>query len=202
MTGPQPSKQFRWVGTLSEEELLGIPASFRHAEVDAIPIQNAQPPPRRPLHPAPGRARRPHRRDVVAVLAVGAAVWLAIGGVGSGLRSSGATPYAPKSVGSTTSSVVAERDEIASLPRFFPARDEDMGTRGPGQTQHPASETKGGKHDPSPPPGGDGGGDPTEPPLVEVTVPGVGDVVVEQPDPPALPDLEDVLPATPTVELP
>ena len=207
MKSLQPSKQFRWVGTLSEEELLGIPTFVRHPEVDAIPTRNGQPPPRRSLHPTPPRAKHAHRRDVVALLTVGAAVWLAVGGIGDGLRSRAPAPDAPESVGSAASSMVAERDEIASLPRFFPAKERETSTGGAGH--EPESETRDGeqdssdgKHDSSPPPRGDDGGGPAERPLVEVTVPAVGRVVVDQPDAPELPDTGDTLAATLTVELP
>jgi hypothetical protein len=194
----QQSKQFRWVGTLSEEELLGIPASVRHAEVDAIPIRTAQPPPRRPIHPVPPRARRPHRRDAVAVLGVGAAVWLAVGGIGNGLRFNGSAPEVPESVGSTTSNMVVERDDVASLPRFAPASKREMPGVG-GREQ--ATNGKGGKHD-SAPPRADEGGEPAEPPLAEVTVSGIGTVTVERPAAPELPETEEVPPATPAIPMP
>ena len=176
--------QFRWVGTLSEEELLGIPPSPRRSEVDATPFRCQEPPPKRPLHPAEAPRRRPHGRDALALLTVGAAVWLAVGGAGNGLTFSGSESDAPEALESTVSSVVVGHDPIASLPRSLPANGERTQPGGRGGAQ--ASDTKDGKEgsakddDASSPPSDDGGG-PGNPPLAEVDVPGVGQVTVEQP---------------------
>jgi hypothetical protein len=179
MHGSQPSKQFRWVGTLSEEELLGVPVIARRTALDAT-IRPANPPPSRPLDPAPIRARRLHKRDILSVLAVGAA------------------SDAPEAIGSTSSSVVVDRDPIASLPRLAPANNREIPPGAGGREQ--GTKGKGGKHD-SNPPRADEGGEPAEPPLAEVTVPGVATVSVEQPAVPELPDIEAVLPATPSIPL-
>ena len=207
MQSPQPSKQFRWVGTLSEEELLGIPPSVRRSEVDAIPLRSQEPPPRRPPRPVAEPKRGLHGRDAFAALTVGAAVWLAVGGAGSGLPFSRYAPDTPEAIESTALGVVVERDPIASLPRSLPANDVQTQMGGRGGTQ--GSDTKGGKDDDARPSQGDDdgqpGGDPADPPLAEVSVAGVGQVTVEQPAAPKLPDTdlpdpEDVLPA-PTVPL-
>jgi hypothetical protein len=198
MQGSQPSKQFRWVGTLSEEELLGVPVIARRTAMDAT-IRPADPPPRRPLDPAPIRGRRLHKRDILSVLAVGAAVWLAVGGAGHGLRFPGSASDAPEAIGSTSSSVVVDRDPIASLPRLAPANNREIPPGAGGREQ--GTKGKGGKHD-SNSPRADEGGEPAEPPLAEVTVPRVGTVSVEQPAVPELPDTEAVVPATPSIPLP
>src|SRR5215204_366695 len=156
MQGSQPSKQFRWVGTLSEEELLGVPVIARRTDSDAT-IRPANPPPRPPLDPAPTRARRLHKRDILSVLAVGAAVWLAVGGAGHGLRFSGSASDAPEAVGSTSSGIVVDRDPIASLPRFAPASDREIPPGVGGREQ--GTKGKGGKRD-STPPRTDEGGEP------------------------------------------
>jgi hypothetical protein len=186
MHGSQPSKQFRWVGTLSEEELLGVPVIARRTALDAT-IRPANPPPSRPLDPAPIRARRLHKRDI-----------LSVGGAGHGLRFPGSASDAPEAIGSTSSSVVVDRDPIASLPRLAPANNREIPPGAGGREQ--GTKGKGGKHD-SNPPRADEGGEPAEPPLAEVTVPGVATVSVEQPAVPELPDIEAVLPATPSIPL-
>src|SRR5688500_5914414 len=90
---PQPSKQFRWVGQPSEEELLGIPVStMRHRERGSVRAAPAPPP--RHVVLVPSRTRRLNARDVLTVLAGAAVVWLALGGAGAGFRFSESTPLA------------------------------------------------------------------------------------------------------------
>jgi hypothetical protein len=207
---PQPSKQFRWIGQPSEEELLGIPVSTRHHHRGVV--RAAQAPPARRVVIAASPARRVRARDFLTVLGAGVIIWLVLGGAGAGFRSSGATPLAPEATDRTAHRVQVDRRELGSLPRMLPPSQEP-GSRGqPGRRANDHGAKPGDKDKPAPP-GGGGGNDPTDPPLVEATLPVVGTVTVDDPgvyppDAPELPQVHDlppvgdVLPETPTVPLP
>jgi hypothetical protein len=217
------SKRFRWLGQPSEEELLGLPpASHRqrashHGGVSFMPAPVPEPTPLSAPHQA-STHRGFRGRDVLTLAAVAAAVWFAVSGAGNGLpfRGSGVDP-APKASETTSARIAGDRRELASLPR--PA--EAVGDRTGPSSQSTGGDAKGqpAKEDPKPSDDGDGGGsgggggggDATEPPLLEVTVPGVGSVTLETPDLPLpkdapttsdLPDTGEVLSDLPTVPLP
>jgi hypothetical protein len=217
------SKRFRWLGQPSEEELLGLPpASHRqrashHGGVSFLPQPAPVREPAQPSAPLEASTDRGFRgRDVLTLAAVAAAVWFAVSGAGNGLpfRGSGVDP-APKASETTSARIAGDRRELASLPR--PA--EAVGDRTGPASQSAGGDAKGqpAKQDTKPSDDGDGGGggggggDTTEPPLLEVTVPGVGSVTLENPDLPLpedapsttdLPDTGDVLSDLPTVPLP
>jgi hypothetical protein len=208
------SKSFRWLGHLSEEELLGGPPatvsraralSFQPQSLPAPASSRTSPPPSADPLPA-GPRWRFQGRDLIAVGAVTAAVWFALqGSEGLPFRSSeGVEP--PRATEFVTTNVALDRQELRSLPRGTNAArgngsgaKDDRGDRGGS-----ASNDK-----PKTPPD-----DTSTPPLLQLTVPGVGTATVDQPelpgetppapglDGPTLPDARDLLPQTPTVSLP
>src|SRR5215204_3374417 len=105
MESPRPledSKQIRWIGRPSDEQLLGpLPRPFRE-----VPISFEPPPPpdwglsETPAADEDGKATRRSRlgpRDFVALAAVAAVVWLAVrGSEGSPFRSSEAAAPPPR----------------------------------------------------------------------------------------------------------
>jgi hypothetical protein len=212
------SKSFRWVGHLSEEELLGgPPASLSPARSVSFQPQRLPAPARSPVSmpqsadplAVPLRWRF-QARDLVALAAVAAAVWLALRG-SEGLPFRSSDPVEPASATEfVTSSIGLDRQELRSLPRGTNAANTSPGSvSGVKGTQ---GGRGGSNHDPKPPPD-----ETSTPPLVQVTVPGVGTVTVDQPDlpdlpaeipsvplsdPPSLPGTGDVLPQTQTVSLP
>jgi hypothetical protein len=208
------SKAFRWLGHLSEEELLGGPPatmsraralSFQPQSLPAPASSRTSPPPSAdPL--AAGPRWRFQGRDLIAVGAVTAAVWFAVqGSEGLPFRSSEAVEPATATEFVTTN-VALDRQELRSLPRGMnAARGNGSGVKdGRGDRGGSGSNDK-----PKPPPD-----DTSTPPLVQLTVPGVGTVTVDQPEPhgetplapqpdaPTVPDAGDLLPQTPTVSLP
>jgi hypothetical protein len=208
------SKAFRWVGHLSEEELLGGPPatvsraralSFQPQSLPAPTSSRTSPP--QPVDPlARGPRWRLQGRDLIAVGAVTAAVWFAVqGSEGLPFRSSEAV-VPPNATEFVTTNVALDRQELRSLPR---------GTNAAGGKGAGVKEDRGGlsgsgsNHKPKPPPD-----DTPTSPLLHVTVPGVGTVTVDQPelpgetplappaDGPTLPDAGQLLPQLPTVTLP
>jgi hypothetical protein len=201
-------KRFRWVGQVSEEELLGLPASGLHRTNGYYAVPR----------PAPARAseatgaerrRGPRARDLAAVVAVGGGVWLAVHLGESRLPSYGQSEVVPTASRADAGVVVvdSDRSELASLPRERPANSPARPRAGPteagGNTDGGRSKGNGSSgssgakdDDPAPPP------PPTtetkEPPLLEANVPGVGSVTVEDP---GLPDVDDVQTGTPTLPL-
>jgi hypothetical protein len=210
----QESKAFRWLGHLSEEELLGGPPatvsrtralSFQPQSLPA-PASSRTSPPRSADPLATGPRWRFQARDLIAVGAVTAAVWFALqGSEGLPFRSSEAVE--PETATEfVTTNVALDRRELRSLPRGMNA------TRGNGSGVNDDRGGRGGSASndkPKPPPD-----DTSTPPLVQLTVPGVGTVTVDQPEPPGetplaprldgptVPDAGDLLPQTPTVSLP
>jgi hypothetical protein len=201
------SKRFRWVGRPSEEQLLGLSTpTVRHRRVSFL----AQPAPEVPAPREPGAQPEAHRRargrDVVAVLALLAAVGFALHEADGRLplRQARPAPIATVAdIGSTQ--VSADRRELASLPR---RSDGERGSASEGSRRHGggskdgsgSGSKDGSKDDGNPPP------DETKnPPLLEANVPGVGSVTVEQPDvplpveTPTLLDVGDSIPSTPTL---
>ena len=206
---PQPPKQVRWVGQLSEEELLGIPVSLLPRR-SQVPVRAAQPPPARRVAAPPSPVRRRQVREPLAVLALAGLVALMLGGVGAGSRFSGASPV---SLDASAGQVVIDRQELGSLPRAVPSssHDHEAGTSRSGTVEDRGSKPER-KKEPSPPGGGGGGGggsdEPSNPPLVQVTLPVVGTVTVDEPELPTVPEIPelpasgDVVPETATVPLP
>jgi len=207
------SKAFRWVGHLSEEELLGGPPatvpraralSFQPQPLPAPASSPSSPP--ASIDPLATEPRwRFQARDLIAVGAVAATVWFALqGSEGLPFRSSEAV--VPSSATEfVTTNVALDRQELRSLPRGTNvANASQSGSRVKGDRGGSGSSDK-----PKPPPE-----DTSTPPLLQVTVPGVGTVTVDQPDLPGetplapqldkltLPDTGDLLPQTPTVSLP
>jgi hypothetical protein len=196
---PQPSKQFRWIGQPSEEELLGIPVSTRYHHRAAV--RAAQAPPARRVVIAASPARRPRARDFLTVLGGGVIVWLVLGGAGAGFQSSGATPVAPEATDPTPELVLLDRAELGTLPRTTPSQRAENRSSSGGRSRELGSKPQskpGHKEDPAPP---DGRPDnPAEIPLVEATLPVVGTVTVEEPELP-LPETPE-LPPVPELPLP
>ncbi|HYY32458.1 MAG TPA: hypothetical protein VE693_02590 [Gaiellaceae bacterium] len=184
----QESKRFRWVGRPSEEELLGTRTAVpRTRAAFASP-----PPPRAPrLVTAPdafheGPRWRFERRDLLALAAIACAIWFAVRGTeGLPFRSSQALEPTP-ATDVVTAGVALDRRELASIPRRAAAgaaatapstgKTSGKGGRSGGSGSGSGS---GSKDHPKPPPD-----ETSEPPLLQATVPGVGTVTVDQPDPP------------------
>jgi hypothetical protein len=205
------SKAVRWVGHLSEEELLGgPPAAASRARALSFEPQPLPAPSSSPLPPPPSidplaeeRGWPFEARDLITVGAVAAAVWFALqGSEGLPFRSSEAV--VPSSATElVTTNVALDRRELGSLPRGTSVANASRGS-GSG-----LKESEGGRDNPKPPPEHT-----STPPLAQVTVPSVGTVTVEQPDlpgetplvprlnGPTLPGAGDLLPQTPTVSLP
>jgi hypothetical protein len=206
---PQPSKQFRWIGQPSEEELLGIPVSPRHRR--RAVERAAQAPPARRVVIAALPARRLGARDFLTVLGTVMIIWLVLGGAGAGFQSSGATPVAPRATDPAPELIHLDRAELGTLPRAAPSpQDAEIPSR-PGGRARDRGFNADQKDDPGPPVGsggsGSGGVDKlAETPLVEATLPVVGTVTVEEPELPLLeaPELPPLpeLPALPDLTLP
>jgi hypothetical protein len=108
---------------------------------------------------------------------------------------------------------VVDRQKLGSLPRAVPSSSQDDGARisqsGTVEDRGPKSESQ---NEPSPPGGGGGEGgasdNPSDPPLVEATLPVVGTVTVDEPELPTAPEVPELpvsgdgVPETPTVPLP
>jgi hypothetical protein len=150
---------------------------------------------------------RPQARDLIAVAAVAAAVWFAVRGA-DGVRFRSAGVATPTTADGLTARVVADRQELSSLPREVGATTTPGGTAAGGKRDSGSSGTDGGKGEDDPPAtGGD-----SKDPLLQATVPGVGLVTIEQQDVPEtglpLPHLPDVpeteiaVPGTATVSIP
>jgi hypothetical protein len=211
------SKSFRWVGHLSEEELLGgLPATVSRARALSFQPQPLPAPESAPTTPPPSDdpvATRPHwrfqARDLIAVGAVLAAVWFALqGSEGLPFHSSEAVEPATATE-LVTANAALDRQELRSLPRGTNAAKASRGNGSRVKDDRGGSGGSASKDKPKPPP------DKTStPPLLEATVPGVGRVTLDQPDLPVetpdvsltetltLPDTGDLLPLTMTVSLP
>jgi hypothetical protein len=214
--GVHESKAFRWVGHLSEEELLGgPPATISRPRALSFQPQPLPAPASAPTSPPPSDdpvATRSHwrfqARDLIAVGAVVAAVWFALqGSEGLPFHSSEAVEPATATELVTTNAAL-DRQELRSLPRGTNAVNASPGSASGVKDRQGGGGGSGSNHNPKPPP--DEG---STPPLLQVTVPGVGTVTLDQPEVPddtlhvlpelpSLPDTGDVLPQTPTVSLP
>jgi hypothetical protein len=216
----QESKAFRWVGHLSEEELLGgPPASVSRARSVSFQPQQLPAPatsPVSPPHSADPLAVPPRwrfqLRDLIALTAVAAAVWFALRG-SDGLPFRSLEPVVPASgTEFITTNVGLDREELRSLPRGTNAANASPGSVSGVEDTQGGRGGSGSNHKPKPPPD-----ESSTPPLLQVTVPGVGTVTVDQPDVPdlpadtpslplpelpSLPDTGDLLAQTPTVSLP
>jgi hypothetical protein len=208
------TKELRWTTTPSEEQLLGPPL----LATASPPAVSFEPPTPHdwavadevgsPSEPPAGAPRwRPQARDLIALAAVAAAVWFAVGGANEvPFRSVEAA--APTTANAAGTHVLADRQELSSLPR------DAKTTAGGAAAGHDRggkndSGSRGGNRDNDPPATGGGG---KKNPLVQATVPGVGSVTVEQPnlpdtgvpvpDIPDLPETEIAVPGTVTVSLP
>jgi hypothetical protein len=211
------SKEFRWVGHLSEEELLGgPPATVSRARALSFQPQPLPAPASAPTSPPPSDgpvATRAHwrfqARDLIAVGAVLAAVWFALqGSEGLPFYSSEAVEPATATELVTTNAAL-DRQELRSLPRGTNATDASRGNGSRVKDDQGGSGGSGSNDKPKPPPD-----ETSTPPLLKVTVPGVGSVTLDQPDLPVetpelrltetlpLPNVDDLLPLTTTVSLP
>jgi hypothetical protein len=210
------SKAFRWVGHLSEEELLGgPPATLSRPRALSFQPQPLPAPASAPTSPPPSDDPvatshwRFQPRDLIAVGAVLAAVWFALRGTeGLPFRSSEAVEPATATELVTTNAAL-DRQELRSLPRGTNAAEASRGNGSRVKEDQGGSVGSGSKDKPKPPPD-----DTSTPPLLEVTVPGVGSVTLDQPDLPVetpdapltetlpLPNTGDLLPLTTTVSLP
>jgi hypothetical protein len=203
----QGSKELRWTGRPSEEQLLGslerpvrpTPVSFEPSASHDWAVLEA--PASEPAATTTGWRLQP--RDVVALAAVVTVVWLALRGSESlPFHSTSPAAPAPASEVFRTTLSADRRDDAA--PRSPSPADKTSGTkqggRGDGNHDDQGGGTRGSGSDETQPPN-DGN---AEPPLVEATIPGVGTVKVDQPDMPDtsglglpdLPDTDDVLPET------
>jgi hypothetical protein len=229
MESPRPtqdSKQVRWMGRPSEEQLLGpLHRPLREVNVSFEP----PPPPEWRLNETPAAAgtATPTRRwrigprDLVALVAVVAVVWLAVQS-GDGLPFRSTEPAAPAAVGKVVSMQLApDRADWTQLSPQSDAKAPASGKSGGhrGKDADGTSSGPGGNDDDPPTGGGGGGGSDKTKPLLETTIPGVGTVTVDQPELPTLPEVDvpklpklpdtgdllpanDLLPETPTVSLP
>jgi hypothetical protein len=195
----QDSKELRWTGRPSEEELLGslerpvrpTPVSFEPTALPDWGVTEASAP--EPAATTTGWRLQP--RDLVALAAVAAAVWLAIRGSES-LPFHSASSTAPASASEVFRTTLSPDRRDTAAPRSTSPADKTPGTKQGG------GGGGGGGHETQPPADGN-----AEPPLVEATIPGVGTVKVDQPEVPEasglglpdLPDTGDVLRKTPTV---
>jgi hypothetical protein len=212
------SKAFRWVGHLSEEELLGgPPATVSRARALTFQPQPLPTPVSAPSSPPPSDdpvATRAHwrfqARDLIAVGAVFAAVWFALqGSEGLPFHSSEAVEPATATELVTTNTAL-DRQELRSLPRGTNAAEAPRENGSRVKDDQGGSGGSGSKDKPKPPPPGET----STPPLLKVTVPGVGSVTLDQPDLPVetpdvpltetlpLPNTGDLLPVTTTLSLP
>jgi hypothetical protein len=211
------SKAFRWVGHLSEEELLrGPPPTVSRARALSFQPQPLPAPASAPTSPPPSDdpvATRAHwrfqARDLIAVGAVLAAVWFALqGSEGLPFHSSEAVEPATATELVTTNAAL-DRQELRSLPRGTNAAEASRGNGSRAKDDQGGSGGSGSNDKPKPPPDAN-----STPPLLKVTVPGVGSVTLDQPDLPVetpelpltetlpLPNVDDLLPLTTTVSLP
>jgi hypothetical protein len=196
------SKSFRWVGHLSEEELLGgPPASLSAARSVSFQPQRLPAPARSPVSmpqsadplAVPTRWRF-QARDLVALAAVAAAVWFALRG-SEGLPFRSSDPVEPASATeSVTASIGLDRQELRSLPRGTNAADASPGSVSGVKGTQGGRGGSGSNHNPKPPPD-----EASTPPLLQATVPGVGTVTLDQPD---LPVETPTVPLTETLTLP
>jgi hypothetical protein len=226
MQSPRPlreSKHVHWLSRPSEEQLLGpLPHQLRGVNVSFEPprapdwgLSDTQVP---DGNRAATRRWRLGPRDLAALAAVAAVVWLAVRS-GDGLPFRSSEPAAPAAAGNVVRTTLAP--DRADWTRTTPSTD----AKGPGsksdggQKDKNDSSAPGGKDD-DPPAGGGGsggggggGGGEQPKPLVEATIPGVGTVTVDEPELPTLPDVDapslpalpdtgDLLPETPTLPLP
>lgn len=221
MQSPRPlreSKHVHWLSRPSEEQLLGpLPHPLRDLNVSFEPPQAPDWSLSDAQMPAPsGSATQRWRlgtRDLVALAAVAAVVWLAVRS-GEGLPFRSSEPAAPAAAGNVVSTTLApDRADWKRTGTSAEATDaKGPGNKGgAGQMDEDGPSRPGGSHD-DPPPSGGGGGDKAKP-LVEATIPGVGTVTVDEPELPtipgveaprlpAVPDTHDLLPETPTLPLP
>jgi hypothetical protein len=207
MERPHPipaTRELQWTATPSEEQLLGSPLMATSSQ----PAVSFQPPPPHDWagtddvgsseEPPTAPPRwRPQARDLIAVAAVAAAVWFAVRGA-DGLPFRSVDAATPTSADGVTARVIADRQELSTLPRDVET------TTIKGTT---AGQDKDSKDGAPPATGGD-----SKDPLLQATVPGVGSVTVEQPkvpdtglplpDVPDLPETEVAVPGTATVSLP
>jgi hypothetical protein len=202
------SKAFRWVGHLSEEELLGgPPATVSRARALSFQPQPLPTPVSAPTSPPPSddpvatRAHwRFHARDLIAVSAVLGAVWFALqGSEGLPFHSSEAVEPATATELVTTNTAL-DRQELRSLPRGTNAAEAPRGNGPRVKDDQGGSGGSGSKDKPKPPPPDET----STPPLLKVNVPGAGSVTLDQPDLPVeSPDvpLTETLPLTNTGEL-
>jgi hypothetical protein len=211
------SKAFRWVGHLSEEELLGgPPATVTRPRALSFQPEPLSAPASAPTSPpssvdplVKGSRWRFQARDLIAVGAVFAAVWFALqGSEGLPFHSSEAVEPATATELVTTNAAL-DRQELRSLPRGTNAVETSRGKGSHVKDDQGGSGGSGSNDKPKPPPD-----ETSTPPLLEVTVPGVGSVTLDQPDLPVetpdvpltetltLPDTGDLLPLTTTVSLP
>jgi hypothetical protein len=205
------------MGMPSEEQLLG-PLHRPPREVN-VSFEPAAPPVwglnETPAAEGTGTAA-PHwrlgPRDLVALAAVVAVVWLAVRS-GDGLPFHSSEPAARAAAGNVVRTTLAP--DRGDWKRTSPSTDathaKARGSKSDGgQKEKDGSSGPGGKDD-NPPTGG-GGGDETKA-LVEASIPGVGTVTVDQPELPTVPDADDpplpavpdadaVLTETPTLPLP
>jgi hypothetical protein len=210
----QESKQVRWMGSPSEEQLLGpLHRPLREVSVSFEPPQPPEwalsEPPVTEGAGADNRGWRFGPRDLVALAAVSAVIWLAVRG-GEGLPFRSSEPAAPVATAGEIVRTTLAPDRL-DLKRTAtrPGTDTPGAKKGDGKEDQKGSTRRGGKHG-NPP---DGGGDGKTEPLLEATIPGVGTVTVDEPklptvpdvDAPALPavlDTDNILPETQTVSLP
>lgn len=189
MESPHEAPHFRWVRRPSEEALLAHrPAGMRRPRATSPPPREPMPQPAPPPPFEPSR-RKLQRRDLAITAAVvGAAVWFALHAAGTGIPFGRSGAEAPPPATDTASARLADdRGALAALPRptAGPGEKAETTTR-LGGSPSGGQGSSGSKHDDpeatSPP-----ADEPSEPPLLEAAVPGVGSVTVEQPDLP-LPD--------------
>jgi hypothetical protein len=206
------SKELRWTGRPSEEQLLGsLERPVRPTTVSFEPPASrdwasAETATHELTPTTPGWRLQP--RDALALAAVAAAVWLAVRGSES-LPFHFTSPAAPASATEVFRTTLSpDRADALGPPRSTTTGDKSAGAKKDGKGDNHQNGDRGSRDS--------GGGQTTKPPadetdtaLLEATVPGVGTVTVENPDlpdtsgvgVPDLPETNDVLPQIPTVSV-
>src|SRR5919109_4090936 len=113
-------KRFRWLGRVSEEELLGLPASGLHRTNGHSRARPAPMPQVTDVTQPTARGRWPGR-EIVAMVAVGGAVWVVMTVAHGRLPEYEKVGVVPTGSRSDTAFVVpSDRSELRSLPREAP----------------------------------------------------------------------------------
>jgi hypothetical protein len=206
--------RFRWVGRPSEEALLGLSGGQMPRPNGPRPAPSRFPFPVADADATPAKHRRIGARELAAIGALAAFVWLVLHVAGWDVPSRSPGPLVPTVAASEVTRTLAldrrghtsrprtrrtdaEKAVVAAAATGKAAGAEEARTTPPPPTDDEDGPPEDGSS-PSPPPPPPPT-EPSDPPLLEANVPGVGSVTVEQAD---LPDADEVLPETLTLPAP